>query len=180
MKDFQLTGMAHIMQPASSLWYKTDFKVDLIELKEQCYKICWNNETQDFHRQISIQTGGSEDWLAGVGSMPNQDESDFLDLHPSLKGSWWEYFFKSLPWTVYRTRIMHMPGKTCYSIHKDTSPRLHIAIDTNDQCKFIFADAPEIIHIPADSYVYWVDTRHNHTAMNGSNDYRIHLVMCIK
>ena len=101
-------------------------------------------------------------------------------INPSLAGTWWETdFFPGLPWKVYRTRIMVMEGRRCYSIHTDDNPRLHIAITTNPQARFIFTSPPEITHIPSDGYVWWVDTRNEHTAINGSMDTRVHLMMSL-
>jgi hypothetical protein len=72
-----------------------------------------------------------------------------------------------------------MEGRRCYSIHKDDNPRLHIALKTTKQARFIFTTPPEIIHIPADGHVWWVDTRNEHTAINGSLESRVHLLMSL-
>jgi len=132
-----------------------------------------------FSRQISLQTNGSDDWAASIGSRPRQDEGQWNQLHPKLVGTWWEDFFKSLPMPVFRTRIMIMPPRVCYSLHRDANPRLHIAVKTDYQSRFIFIQPPEIIHIPSDSHIWMVDTREEHTAINGSLMDRIHIVMCL-
>lgn len=130
-------------------------------------------------RQLSLQTNGSADWNASTGSRPGEEEDQWNVIHPELKGSWWESFFDGLPMKVFRSRIMVMAPRTCYSLHSDDNPRFHIAIKTHNQAKFIFTRPPQILHIPADGRIYWVDTREEHTAINGSLEDRIHLVMCL-
>ena len=81
---------------------------------------------------------------------------------------------------VFRTRIMLARPKSCYSIHKDYSPRLHLPLVTNTECNFLLTDPLQMFHLPADGTTTWVDTRNRHTAMNGSTDPRLHLVMIVK
>lgn len=129
--------------------------------------------------QISLQTGGNDNWTAGNGSRPGEEENQWNTLHPELVGTWWEDFFNSLPMPVYRSRLMVMLPKSCYSIHSDANPRLHIAIRTTPQARFIFTTPPGMFHIPANGTAWWVDTREEHTAINGGMEPRIHLVMCL-
>ena len=75
---------------------------------------------------------------------------------------------------MYRTRVMNMPPRTCYTIHKDTTKRIHIPIITNEHCLFIIDK--EIKHYPADGSYYLVDTTQYHTAVNASIQNRIHIV----
>jgi len=51
---------------------------------------------------------------------------------------------------------------------------------TNTQCNFLFTDPLKLIHMPADGTTYWVDTRNQHTFLNGSVQKRLHLVMIVK
>jgi hypothetical protein len=151
-------------------------KIDLSRLQIET-AILLSNKTK--LTQVSIQTNGDDDWTSGNGSRPGQAEEQWNVIHPQLVGSWWESFINALPMPVYRARIMKMLPRTCYSIHKDIGPRLHIAISTNPQAKFLFTDPAELIHIPADGNVWWVDTRHEHSAFNGSMQSRLHLIMCL-
>lgn len=157
---------------------RTAVTVDLARLRTECERLAWDNELQNFRTQTAIQNAvGDEDYLEGTGSKPGQTDKAWANLRSDLIGTWWEEFFAKLPWRVYRTRIMIMQPRSCYSIHTDTSPRLHIAIKTHNQCKFIFTTPPEIVHIPADGHVYWVDTSKEHTAINASIELRWHLLM---
>ena len=79
---------------------------------------------------------------------------------------------------LYRTRVMKILPKTCYSFHSDYSKRIHLAVQTDERCKIAFED--ECIHVPADGYGYLIDTTKKHTAFNGTfNCERIHIVGCI-
>lgn len=159
-------------------YYRTAIRVDLDRLNQEVEQLAWNPETKLFRNQTSVQNSdGSEDYLEGTGSKPGELDNKWANLRSDLKGTWWETFFAGLPWPVFRTRIMVMEPRSCYSIHKDTSPRLHIALRTRPQAKFIFTDPAEIIHIPADGHIWWVDTRHEHTAINASLEHRWHLLM---
>ena len=71
-------------------------------------------------------------------------------------------------------RLCFLQSKTCYTYHKDISKRIHIPIETNDQCFFVLDD--EVIRLPADGSVYEVDTTKMHTFVNGSMSTRTHIV----
>ena len=75
---------------------------------------------------------------------------------------------------MYRTRVMNLKSKTCYTYHRDYSKRLHIPIITNENC-FIIIDK-EVNHYPADGSCYIIDTTKFHTALNASREDRIHIV----
>jgi len=75
-----------------------------------------------------------------------------------------------------RSRIMEMNAYTTYSVHKDNSPRYHLALITNPNAYFIFPTLNQIMHIPADGYLYEVDTTILHSFANCGPD-RTHLVI---
>jgi len=76
-----------------------------------------------------------------------------------------------------RSRIMEMNAYTSYSVHKDNSPRYHLALITNPNAYFIFPTLNEIMHIPDDGYLYEVDTTILHSFVNCGPDDRTHLVI---
>ena len=76
-----------------------------------------------------------------------------------------------------RSRIMEMNAYTSYSVHKDQSPRYHLALITNPNAYFIFPTLNEIMHIPDDGYLYEVDTTILHSFVNCGPDDRTHLVI---
>jgi hypothetical protein len=161
-------------------YYRTDAKIDLEHLLVEANALAWDDTIKQYRPQTAVQNAdGNEDYLEGTGSKPGQTDDKWANLRSDLSNTWWETFFASLPWRVYRTRIMIMPPRSCYSIHSDTSPRLHIALKTHPQAKFIFTNPPELVHVPADGYVWWVDTREEHTAINASLEPRWHLLLSL-
>ena len=75
-----------------------------------------------------------------------------------------------------RARIMHMNDYTAYSVHKDMTPRYHLALITNPNAYFIFPTLNEIVHIPDDGCLYEVDTTILHSFVNCGPE-RTHLVI---
>lgn len=135
--------------------------------------------------QIAIQHNelNVNDHRAGIGKSSvktHKWEQSFCNLQPAYKDTAIAEYLDWLKVPVYRTRIMLSRPKTCYSIHRDYSPRLHLPLVTNDQCYFLFTNPEKMIHIPADGKTYWVDTRKYHTFLNGSIFDRLHLVMIVK
>ena len=80
-------------------------------------------------------------------------------------------------YNMYRTRLMLQYEVECYTYHQDFSPRIHIPVETNENCLFILED--KIHRLNDDGTVYWVDTTKKHTAMNGSRKNRYHIVGCV-
>ena len=168
------------MQPIIDNRFKRlQHTIDLEKLRVETDKILWQPEHNRYIDQLSLQTDGAADWESSTGSRPDQNEAQWDKLHPDLVGTWWADFFAALPFKVYRSRLMTMHQRSCYSIHTDNTPRLHIAIKTHRQARFIFTTPPAVRHIPADSHIWWVDTTKEHSAMNGSLEDRIHLVCCL-
>jgi len=135
--------------------------------------------------QIAIQHYrlNINDYRAGIGKSSAKTpkwEQAFCNLQPDYKNTAIAEYLDWLEVPVYRTRIMLSRPKSCYSIHKDHSPRLHLPLVTNDQCYFLFTKPEKMIHIPANGHTYWVDTRNYHTFLNGSLLDRLHLVMIVE
>jgi hypothetical protein len=161
---------SQLVQWASALVAEKNMAADLINYPDGQLAIQTDDDTvTDWHRGIGKSTAKTPEW-----------EHQFSKLQPILKDSVVAEYLDWLAVPVYRTRIMVSRPKSCYSIHRDYSPRLHLPLITNKQCYFVFKDPPEFIHMPADGQTYWVDTRADHTFMNGSVENRLHLVMIVK
>ncbi len=76
-----------------------------------------------------------------------------------------------------RTRILSKPMYNCNSWHCDPEPRLHIPIHSNPGALFIVNH--HVTHLPADGSVYFIDTRAYHTALNGGETNRVHIVAAL-
>jgi len=103
-------------------------------------------------------------------------ETDFSIFNENYKNTYLYEMYKAVP-NIGRFRIMMLDGPRCYTIHRDLSKRYHFVIDTNPDCLFLFPGVSQMIHIPADSHLYLLDTRYRHTFVNGSKLRRIHVVM---
>jgi hypothetical protein len=141
------------------------------------------------NRQTCIQRSnesGGNPFTDGTGSIygnnPVKDrilmiQSDYIILNDIYEDTVFADVIRDMHGE--RSRIMHMQPHTTYSVHKDKSPRYHLALITNPNAYFIFPTLNEIVHIPADGYVYEVDTTILHSFVNCGKE-RDHLVMAKK
>jgi hypothetical protein len=150
----------------------SDFLISYNELKD---KICWL-ESPNKGKQTGLQCAAGEDpFLSATGSLQSsREENEYTQLNPLFKGTVFENIIKE--YNLYRTRLMWVEPKTCYSLHQDKSQRIHIPLVTNKNCMFLFPNEP-LVHLPA-GYVYSVDTRKTHTFCNFSDHARLHLLGC--
>ncbi len=126
-----------------------------------------------YEEQLSLQV--TDSGSSGEGQLAKLDykEKDF------------NVFAYDLPYTnsvlselkMYRSRLMNMPPKYCYSYHKDPTQRMHIPLITNENCFFVIED--EVIRLPANGNHYLIDTRKKHTFVNASFEKRLHIVGCV-
>ena len=131
--------------------------------------------------QIICQSlfGDTDNWRSGIGrieELPDQEEKNYNQINSKLKGTYIEKLI--LQHSAYRTRIMLMPPRQCYSIHADPGQRIHIPIITNDQCWMIWPKFNSCNQLEA-SRAYLTDTTKPHTFINGGTENRIHIVMCV-
>jgi len=103
-----------------------------------------------------------------------KDQSEFTILNEIYEGTVFADMIEDV--NGERARIMHMNAYTTYSVHKDKSPRYHLALITNPNAYFIFPTLNEIFHIPEDGCLYEVDTTILHSFVNCGPD-RTHLVI---
>ena len=130
-----------------------------------------------FYEQICLQgCGDSSDPFFGCGvpsSFKPYKELDFI--YPNFNLSYINSILEKF--NMYRTRVLVLKPKVCYTIHRDLSKRIHIPVVTNENC-WLIVDK-EIMHLPADGNYYEIDTTQEHTALNGSWEDRIHIVGCV-
>lgn len=107
------------------------------------------------------------------------DESEFSELVEDFKGTYFEYVHQELTkrYPIGRMRILLKEVYNCNSWHRDPEPRLHIPIYTNPGALFIVNH--HCTHLPADGSVYFTDTRGYHTALNGGENNRVHIVAAL-
>jgi len=124
-------------------------------------------------------------WLRGDDRYveePREDlvaEIQFNEFNPKFEGTYFEEVHKELTkrFPIGRTRILSKGLYNCNSWHRDPEPRLHIPVTTNPGSLFIVNH--HVTHLPADGSVYFTDTRGYHTALNGGETQRVHIVAAL-
>ena len=129
-------------------------------------------------RQYGLQYAENEDpGSSALGMLkPYRREEEYRFVNPLIQDTLFEKLIKE--YKMYRTRIMWINPYSCYSIHKDTSKRIHIPLITNSECLFVFPDIPKLIHLPVGK-IYVVDTTKHHSFCNFSDTARLHIVGCV-
>lgn len=104
------------------------------------------------------------------------NETDFKFLCSQFVGTLFEEVYNQLQkkYNIGRVRIMKSKPKTCLTWHVDYSYRVHYPMKTQDGCFMIIEN--EVMHLPVNTWWY-TNTLVPHTAMNGSMEDRIHLVV---
>ena len=112
----------------------------------------------------------------GAGTFRDTDkvETDYTMLNEVYGGTIFDRVIRDV--NGVRARLMTKKMHSTYSVHSDKTPRYHLALITNPNAYFIFPTLNEIMHIPADGYVYEVDTTLPHSFANCGPD-RTHLVI---
>ena len=107
------------------------------------------------------------------------DEAAFSEFDPRFKDTYFEEVHAEFArrFTIGRMRVLSKSVYNCNSWHRDPEPRLHIPIVTNPGALFVVNH--HVTHLPADGSVYFCDTRGYHTAMNGGESRRVHIVAAL-
>lgn len=142
--------------------------------KEKESFLVWN-QVDTKGQQLGIQYASNQDpWISATDRVKIQSQYFFL-TNPFFKDSVFESVVKK--YKLFRSRLLWLFPKNCYSMHNDDTPRIHIPLVTNPDSFIVFKDGI-VAHLEVGK-VYWVNTRQMHTAMNGGNESRLHLVGCI-
>ena len=106
-------------------------------------------------------------------------EIDFSEFNPDFAGTYFEHVHAELTrrFPIGRVRVLSKGLYNCNSWHRDPEPRLHIPILTNPGSLFVVNH--HVTHLPADGSVYFTDTRCYHTALNGGESRRVHMVAAL-
>jgi len=141
------------------VWYEgIDRKVNLQDVK--------------FKRQVSLQYKEDEEpWASSVGRIRHA-EILYNKINPYFKDTVFETLINK--YKLVRSRLMWVPPFSCYSMHNDPYPRVHIPLITNPDCYFVFKKGI-VQHLPTGK-VHLVDTTNDHTFMNCSSLPRLHFM----
>ncbi len=180
---------------------RLELKFDIVELKkalDECLEIeAYKGDMQDegFAALPLTQRPGQTEWTSNDLSgrywtrgddryveEPREDlvpEANFSEFNPKFKGTYFEHVFEELTkrFPIGRTRILSKGLFNCNSWHRDPEPRLHIPVITNPGSLFVVNH--HVTHMPADGSVYFTDTRGYHTALNGGETRRVHIVAAL-
>ncbi len=150
------------------------------------------------HKQLSVTNlEGDNDLFCGLGKALTLDkqETQYCKLNQLFKGTYVEECINKYP-EYYRWRLMALKPFTCYSVHRDgikrfgsdrigkVNQRVHFPIITDKRCFLTFYDRYPVsgseekvrhYHLECGNS-YLVHTSTLHSAMNFSNNNRIHLV----
>ena len=124
-------------------------------------------------------------WLRGDDRYVEEAREDlvpekaFSEFNPDFAGTYFEEVYCQLAtrFPIGRMRVLSKGLYNCNSWHRDPEPRLHIPIVTNPGSLFVVNH--HVTHLPADGSVYFTDTRGYHTALNGGETRRVHIVAAL-
>ena len=110
---------------------------------------------------------------------PYVDEYRYTLFNEKLNDTYFKYVYDKINefFEIGRCRVIKMPQRTTLSWHRDPEKRLHIAIKTNHGARMFIEHTG--YHIPADGNIYVTDNTKYHTAINGGEEDRIHLVATV-
>lgn len=132
--------------------------------------IKWQHYYHD-GKQAGLQTYDYQNEWASIQNK-NPPDSSYNILNSFFKNTYFEQLVNNF--NMFRTRLIWLGSNTCYWFHKDKFPRVHFPIFTNEHAYFVFKNG-SIEHLKV-GYAYLVDTRLEHSAMNGADVPRLHLV----
>ena len=161
-------------------WAKHDNQISLTTMPghEDDYLLGSGSLVFDFSRAETVKyPDGSEKLEVPKFDIPRQ-ESDFTVLCTQFKNTLFETVYDALAnkYHLGRVRLMRSNPKTCLSWHIDYHPRVHYVIDTYTGCFMIIED--ELHHLPNNTW-WHTNTLLKHTALNSSDNTRVHLVVTI-
>lgn len=107
------------------------------------------------------------------------DESIYTKFLDEAKYTYYNYVYQELcsRYKIGRVRILKLRPRTSLSWHRDPEPRIHIPIITTPG-SLVVVDS-FAVNMPADGSAYFMNTLSYHTAMNGGEEDRVHLVATV-
>lgn len=125
-------------------------------------------------RQCGLQYKENDDiWASAVGK--NKDNENLYNLiNPIISNTLFEKII--LKFQLVRSRFLYLGPSSNYSMHRDLTSRIHLPIITNEQCFIVFKEGG-VYHLQQGK-IYETDTTKFHTAINCSEQWRLHFVGC--
>ena len=132
----------------------------------------------DWDKKVDKKSVGDTTSLHIPMKQTRLEERDFSILCSQFNGTVFQEVYSYLleKYAIGRLRLMQLQPKTCLSWHVDTTPRIHYPIKTQPGCIMVVDE--RACHLTQDKW-WLVDTTRPHSVLNGSLEYRIHLVGAI-
>ena len=107
------------------------------------------------------------------------DETKYSKFEELLEDTYFRKVYDDMSrrFVMGRVRILRLGSRKCLSYHRDPEPRIHIPIISNPGSMMIVNNFAT--HMKADGSAYFMDTTKYHTALNGGEEERIHLVATV-
>lgn len=161
----------------------SDFKiiknsVNVERMLEELYHILFSNEISWYSdwEQISLQSDlpDDKDINVSVGKVTKLRSPETAYTHAMFDCNVINHYMKK--YGLYRTRVMQLGPKRCYSLHRDPTPRVHIPLISDENSLMLIDNKAQHLEV---GKIYWTDTRKMHTAINTGPSSRIHIVGCV-
>ncbi len=112
----------------------------------------------------------------GISARP-EDEMLYNVINAEFRGTYFEEILHR-PAVPVRPHTDHVDSATevLPGPHRPLL-RYHLALDTHDHAFILFPQAGRVYHVPADGYLYKMDARDPHTAVNCGPLTRAHMVI---
>ena len=158
-------------------WHKNQICLNSIPEEPDNYKLGVGSLIFDWDK-MEREVKNDMHTISAPRSQRKLHDRDFTVLCSQFKGTRFEQIYNEIAsrYKIGRARLMMNLPHNCLSWHVDATPRIHYPLKTQEGCLMVIED--EVLHMPADTWWY-ADTTLKHTAMNASNEYRIHLVAAI-
>ena len=104
---------------------------------------------------------------------------DPYKIKDEWKGTEFEKLLEELPVEVSEVRLMKLAPGDVYRSHADIDDRVHLNLQSNEQCYLIDLDNQTMYPVVTDNELYIMDGSYLHTAVNFGSSPRIQLVMRI-
>ena len=172
-------------------------ELNLLELSEEVKWFAPSNPMSADQICLNAAPGYTDDVSFGAGYFADKGASDFFIRHtpegdvripmkPSSVYEWqlcdifvgtqFEDVYGAMKekYNIGRVRLLKSKVRTCMNWHIDPIPRIHYPIKTDVGCLMIIED--ETYHLPIHKWTFAQTDKGYHTALNASNEERIHLV----
>jgi len=163
-----------------------NFEFDFEELKKEIKEITrYRSDTKNTINwtQFSLQSNSpdkkgikySQD-AVGKAKGKGMEEWECSFVYPLFDAPIINSFIKHFK--LHRTRLMIQEPRSVLTYHKDWSQRIHLPIDTHEDCMMLLGNM-QAYHLEQGK-IYYTDTTKRHTAFNCHNFIRrLHIVGCL-